>query len=378
MTWIVGITIGFLAFLLVEAAILRHARRGIPCRIVVTGTRGKSSLVRLLVAGIRATEPSTWGKITGDAPLLLLPDGMESVLARRGPARVHEQARLLITCRRQGVRCLVLESMTISPEAMLAEMRLVDPTLVVVTNVRDDHRETLGDDPDGQRTAYLAALPESCRWLTPDADLLAFAARSGRCRASLVGLTTAEQQDDRDRNSVASEMLATAEAVLTELGWNTESARQAMKAVAADLVPPPRKVPFLGHEVRLLDAFSANDLQSLAQLWAGWRRDLRDEQPWSVLLSTRADRPLRTRQFCHWLAGRPDVGTIHVAGNHRWTAARLLRQKGVAVRELNSDPMAAVAGTGAAGPGDQGVLVGMGNAQGVGLCLRAAACRTRA
>ena len=48
--------------------------------------------------------------------------------------------------------------MTITPETMQAEMRLVRPTLVVLTNVRDDHRETLGSDPAAQRAAYLEAI----------------------------------------------------------------------------------------------------------------------------------------------------------------------------------------------------------------------------
>ena len=138
MNWFFGMTVALLVYLLAEAALVRRAGKAISHRILVTGTRGKTGLTRLLVAGIRAIEPQTWGKTTGDAPILMLPDGTERPLKRRGPARLHEQMKLLMACRRRGARCLVLESMTISPEAMQAESRLVRPTLTVMTNVRDD------------------------------------------------------------------------------------------------------------------------------------------------------------------------------------------------------------------------------------------------
>lgn len=371
MHWLLGITIAFVAWLLVEAAMLGHARRSIPCRIVVTGTRGKSSLVRILAAGIRTIEPATWGKITGDAPLLLLPDGTTPRLRRRGPARLHEQAHLLVRCRRHGVRCLVLEAMTITPEAMIAEMRLVRPTLVVVPNVRDDHRETLGSAADAQRAAYLDSIPAGCRWVTLDPGLTAFAERQGRPPLSVSGAPVAAA-DAGGGHEVVRELLATAEAVLEELGWDTPAASAAMAAAAAEMSFAPGQVRFLGREVRLLDAFSANDPESLDRLWNGWRRELADAAPWSVLLATRADRPLRTRQFCDWLTACPDAGTVFVAGSHRGAAARLLRRQGVRVRDLVSDPVTPVAATATEDLGG-GILVGMGNAHGLGLRLRAAA-----
>ncbi len=70
-----------------------------------------------------------------------------------------------------------------------------------------------------------------------------------------------------------------------------------------------------------------------------------------------------------------------MTGSHAAAAVRLLRKHGVKVRELavgalvvddKSQPEADVAPTGA------GVLVGLGNARGLGLDLRAATCRMEA
>jgi len=340
-----GIALAVVGFLVIETILVSRSRSGIPHRIVVTGTRGKSSLVRILIVGIRATEPDTWGKVTGDAPLLLAPDGSECPIRRRSPARLHEQRDILWRCRRKNARCLVMESMTITPETMQAEMRLVQPTLVVLTNVRDDHRETLGSDPATQREAYLGAIPKDVPWVTKDGS--------------------------PEAHGFVEELLDLAGTVLEELGWHTSAARKAMRAVADDLVRAPSILTLHGRPVRLLDGFSANDPESLSRLWRDWRRTLKDTTAWPVLLATRADRPLRTRQFCDWLAERRDVGTVHVAGNHERAAARLLRARGLKVARLADGAVTETAGDRA---GDSpGILVGIGNAKGLGLRLRAAA-----
>jgi hypothetical protein len=265
--------------------------------------------------------------------------------------------------------------MAISPEAMGAEMRLIRPSLVIVANVRDDHQERLGDDPDGQRAAYLDSLPERCRWLTRDADLLAFASRSKRYPEPESYSEAEPAHTENENIDVVSETSSTALAALDALGWNTEQARQAVHAAAMQVVTPPRTVSFLGEEVTLLDAFSANDTQSLERLWSGWRRDFGDLSDWSVLFNTRADRPLRTRQFCRWLAARNDVDEVYVAGSHRSAAARLLSKRKLRVTQLPTDTPAVVSGS--ARPPDpedkRKLLVGIGNVQGLGLNLRSAA-----
>jgi hypothetical protein len=372
MSWVLGIGIIALAYLLVETVVLRRASRDIPCRLVVTGTRGKSSLVKVLLAGIRQVEPAAWGKITGDVPLVLAPDGTSRRIARRGPAHLREQAKFLINCRRQRAQCVVVESMAISPESMAAEMRLIRPTMVIVTNVRDDHRETLGDDRDQQRTAYLAALPRGCRWLTLDPDLLAFRARSKRYPLPEFVSAGDVVRGRGESIDVIPEISATAEAALDLLGWNSEPVRRALQAAAIQAVAPPRRVLFLGREFTLLDAFSANDPLSLSGLWEKWRREGGDVSNWSVLLNTRADRPLRTRQFCRWLADRGGIDEIFVAGSHRWAAARLLRGWKLRVTKLSAGtPEIKLVPGGAAGSPENGrILVGIGNIAGLERCLR--------
>jgi poly-gamma-glutamate synthase PgsB/CapB len=369
--WALGSALAWVTYLLGEQYFLWRARATVSCRILVTGTRGKSSLVRILVAGARVTEPSAWGKITGDVPTLLCPGGDREIL-RRGPARLGEQARILLQCRRHRVRCLVAEAMTISPELMKAEARLLRPAVVALVNVRDDHQETLGDDAELQRKAYLESLPTHCRWVTRDPPLASYVVcpDSGHPRHSafsgdsslMVGL-----------GSVQRELVLLADDVLAELGWASEAALRAMVAVARRMDNAPRWLVWGRRDFVFLDAFSANDTESLAHLWEIWRQDLGSDRPWSVVLATRADRPLRTRRFCAWLSRRDDVEKVFVTGSHRQAARLLLRRQGVAVEDSGDFGAAMSFRAGdvpAAVRRDCPVLIGIGNSRGLGLGLR--------
>jgi len=374
MNWVLGASALLLVLLLIEAALVRRAANAIPCRVLVTGTRGKSSVVRALHAGLRALEPETWGKITGDVASVLPPDGIPRKLGRRGPAHLREQSKLVRDCRRHGARCLVVESMAISPEAMAAEARLLRPTLVVVTNVRDDHRETLGPDLDGQRGAYLSSIPPGSRWLTLDEELLAFAARSGRYATPVPRPDFGESSSAAEENAALHETVATAGAALEALGQNMEPARRAVRRAASGQVLPPRVVSLLGEEMDLVDAFSANDLQSLDRLWSGWRREAGAASAWSVLLNTRADRPLRTQRFCGWVAACPDIDRVFVSGSHASAALRMLRGRALRVARVPRGEPRPLSTTGGTTFPEEGrdVLFGIGNVRGLGLRLRAA------
>src|SRR5947209_7544336 len=73
---------------------LAHHRRNltkIGTRVHVNGTRGKSSVTRLIAAGLRAAGRITCAKTTGTLPRFILPDGRELPIFRPGRPNVLEQ-----------------------------------------------------------------------------------------------------------------------------------------------------------------------------------------------------------------------------------------------------------------------------------------------
>jgi len=71
----------------------RHTKNvlSIPIRIHINGTRGKSSVTRLIAAGLREGGKVTVAKTTGTLPRVILPDGREAAILRLMGANIIEQ-----------------------------------------------------------------------------------------------------------------------------------------------------------------------------------------------------------------------------------------------------------------------------------------------
>ena len=150
-----------LLFLLVRGIGLRAALNSVPIRIHVGGTRGKSSVCRLIAAELKAGSIRTIAKTTGTDPMLVLPDGGLRPWRRMGPPSIGEQRRFALLARRLEARATVLECMAIRPEFVRASERdLVRATIAVITNIRPDHLE---DTPSTEAIAkgFLGMMPEN-------------------------------------------------------------------------------------------------------------------------------------------------------------------------------------------------------------------------
>ena len=140
--WLLGLS---LIALFVEAYLLRRAVRSIPIRIHVNGTRGKSTVTRYIAAGLRAGGYSVAEKITGIVPTYFSPARQSRILRRRGIPRVQEQVSIVRRAAADRAQALVIECMSLQPEYQRMESRIISPTVSVITNVKNDHREVMGN-----------------------------------------------------------------------------------------------------------------------------------------------------------------------------------------------------------------------------------------
>src|SRR6266540_7415488 len=102
--WIsLGLSALVLVGLHVEWRLHRSALRRIPIRIHVNGTRGKSSVTRLIAAMLRAHGIPTVAKTTGTTARLILPDGSERPVFRDGRPTIRELAWAMRRASREGV-----------------------------------------------------------------------------------------------------------------------------------------------------------------------------------------------------------------------------------------------------------------------------------
>ena len=80
---------------LVESKFHNNAIKKIPIRIHVNGTRGKSSVTRLIAAGLRGGGIKTLAKTTGSSPRFIDSQGDDHIIQRFRPASIGEQIRMI-------------------------------------------------------------------------------------------------------------------------------------------------------------------------------------------------------------------------------------------------------------------------------------------
>lgn len=145
-------------------------------RIHVNGTRGKSSVTRLIAGGLRAGGRRVVAKTTGTAAQLILPDGSEQPLQRRGPANIRENIGLMNKAVELGADTIVFECMALQPELQnFCERRLIKSHIGVITNVRADHEDVMGKGLTNIAAALANTIPQNGTLVTTPAaaELLA-------------------------------------------------------------------------------------------------------------------------------------------------------------------------------------------------------------
>jgi len=278
------------------ASVHRARLRRIPIRIHVAGTRGKSSAVRLIAAGLRAGGHRVVAKVTGTQPRLVLPDADEQPIRRWGQPAIREQTSFLAHAIKAGADAIVAEAMAIQPEHLsVLERFYIRATDLVITNVRPDHREHLGLASDAMADAISECIPAGGRlFLTREAAVGPIVERASQrhCEVSIVD--SDPDSDPEDAN------WRLALAVCRAYGVSTEDAERAMRLASRDIGQfTISRLLMDGRPIDFANAFSCNDVESFSRLW------MRHQPPGrsaAFVLNPRADRPVRTVEFLKCLA----------------------------------------------------------------------------
>ena len=348
-----------LLLLLVRAVLLRRALASVPIRIHVGGTRGKTTVSRMIAAGLRSSGVRTLAKTTGTEPMLILPDGRAQAWWRWGPPSIGEQRRFAMLAARLGVQATVLECMAIRPEFVRAgERSLVRATVAVLTNIRPDHLEDLGSTGDIAES-HLGLIPEN---------------------GVLVAAVDALSQPLRDLAAArGTRIVAVSTSGLTVDEANRAISLAACEAAGSPLAQIPRAesdagsfslatIQAGGKRIRFANAFACNDAVSLDLLW---REHAAGDATVAVLLNHRHDRPLRSLQILDYFAQRPARPRVLMLSGPFWLR-RAARARGLEVRSIGCAPWAAgpaLLESVAAQVPDRATVWGVGNYHGRGAAI---------
>ena len=321
----------YIAFLLREAYAVHTARKVIGHVVHVNGTRGKSTVSRLIEAGLRAGDLRVFCKTTGTDPMTIDVNGYEEPILRRGKANIKEQIAILRRAASQDAQVLVVECMAITPEFQRASQHdILRADIGVITNVRRDHMDVMGDTLPQITEALCHTVPRCGTLLTAETAMAARLKAAAEKNGSR--FVCAETRGDEGTLDFP-ENVALALAVCEELGVQRETALAGMQCFSRD--PYALSLYRLGKAI-FIGGLSINDIQSICMVW----EKLCVEHEWqgkrlTLLINNRGDRASRTEDMLRVCTALCPA-EVWLMGASRGYMKRGLKRKlpEVAVREL--------------------------------------------
>jgi len=278
--------------------------RSIEWRIHVNGIRGKSTVTRYLAAILREAGYHTFGKTTGSAARILQPNGQDADVGRKGFANVNEQVRMINEFGRQHAEAVVVECMAINPVyAKWLEDRVVKSDLGVITNVRYDHAEYMGETLEEIAGSLAHTIPRKGIIITAEreANLLKILAEEANKKETKLIVAENNLVSDADligfSHFAIEANVAIGFCVADLIGLNRKRALEAMQNAAND--PGAFRIKRLKHrhhEVIWANLFAVNDRESFVNLCEIIFKQYPKYKK-VVILNNRLDRPARVRLF---------------------------------------------------------------------------------
>jgi poly-gamma-glutamate synthase PgsB/CapB len=366
-----------------EAYWHRRHRLRIPLRIHVNGTRGKSSVTRLIAAGLRSAGIRTCAKTTGTLPRFIRPDGTEEAIQRVGRTNVIEQVHIIRQAADLNAEAIVLECMALHPLLQsLCELDIVRTTHGVITNARPDHLDVMGPTPADVARALSGTVPVSGTLFTAERDprqlrILEKAARdrNSQClpisNSDVANITAAELQGfsyiEHPDN------VALALSVCQSLGISRQVALRGMWAAAPDPGAMSQwTVEQQGKRLVFVNAFAANDPQSTDCIWnlANTMNAAADSR--IAVVNCRGDRPERSVQMAEMCSAWKNLDNVLAIGSGTDLFMKRALGMGMSPQRLHAaerqtadsiiNKLREVAGL-------LGLVMGLGNIAGVGMEL---------
>ncbi len=317
----------------------------IPLRVLVTGSRGKSSTVRLIHAALMAGGIPTLGKMTGMASRELDTGGVEHSTNRIGQVSILE---MLETVHRSFSRdavapqAIVLECMAVNPDLIVMTTDdIVRPQVSIVTNALWDHLEEQGTTltdiavslsrvMSGAEVTITAEHREATR------AVLAYQAKRQGCAFDAVSGARVPAEILHRLHGAHPDNIAMALAVAEFAGIDRETAVRGMEVATEEPLPTlPVTTIIDGVEWWYQDIGSVNDTDSLTPALLDAKSQMPKDAATLAILTTRWDRPLRAIQFAASITpadvdgiiivGEPDAIVRRYAHQAGWSNDRIIR-----------------------------------------------------
>ncbi len=260
---------------------------------------------------------------------------------RRGRASILEQKMVLKVAVTNRVHAVVIEMMSFHPESLKTEaFRILKPHILVVTNIRPDHLDAIGNTKEDIACCFASAIPRKSTVFIPEEEFYpVFRQRAGRSGSRIIlvpqnGLEYVARPPKEIPVHGFEQNIRLAMAVADFLGIDRDRAYGALVGAHPDF--GGLKVWKLGKESSMqewyfVSAFSANDPESTRRVLEKLegRGLFKGKKKRIGLLNLRQDRGDRTIQWFHALQKREDFlfDRLVIMGEHALVLRNRLKNR---------------------------------------------------
>ncbi len=305
-----GLIIGLLLLLtfgIYEFQKCKISRKKIPMIIHINGTRGKSSVTRLIAAGLRAGGKKTIAKTTGSAPALIYEDGSETPIIRHHGANIKEQIKIMKFAAKKQIDILVLECMAVTPEYQwVTEHEIVRSNIGIITNSRMDHLDVMGPGLKNVTRSLCNTIPKHGVMFTAEKKVFPIIQKEAKkvhCEIIQSEDSGISNEDMQGFSYIEhKENVALSLKVCEHFGIDKKTAIKGMYKALPDV----GAMEIYMHkskdtELHFVHAFAANDPESTEFVINSVKELYPHTHAVAIVLSTRADRIFRSKQLVRML-----------------------------------------------------------------------------
>ena len=302
------LVLGILIILLVTFGIIEfqihlQSLNNIPLRIHVNGTRGKSSVTRLIAAGLREAGIKTYAKVTGTSPRVIDNRGIDRIIHRLRLPSIGEQVRLMRFFAKEKPSAVVMECMAVQPQYQwIAEHQMIKAHIGVITNVRPDHLEEMGPTENDVAMSLCNTVPINSTLITGESDkpeILKKVAKNNNT-AFIKSDEKSIKKEELNRFTYIEHPsnIAVALDACKLAGVKRSVALDGMQKVRPDSGALIFWELFKENKmIKFVNGMAANDPVSTLQIWYQISERFQTQTHTCIFFNSRDDRPDRTRQM---------------------------------------------------------------------------------
>jgi len=349
-----------------------------PVRIHVNGTRGKTSVARLIAAGLRAAGKRVCAKTSGSFAAMVDLEGREYPIYRVSEPNIIEQVRVINRLSKAKPEVMVVECMALQPHFQsITELQMVRATHGVITNAREDHLDVMGPTARDVALALAGTTPLGAHLFTAEREHIEVFRSAARDRGTSLHQVSEEDIETIDEEVMQRfayaehrENVALALRVCEALGASRDAALEGMVSLPPEAgATRVSRLSFFGKDILFVHAFAANDPASTELIWERMNARHGDGRRKVAVVNCRVDRPDRSRQLAEIAAEWTSADAYVVMGLGTMLFVRRALAKGVPAHSITVLEGATTEETVEVVLdlcGDRALVMGMGNIHGGG------------